>query len=118
MFSTMEIPSGAHTSKDKSLKRILKAVDKLRKCQSEVKLIKYREIVHYIVGVMLSRKNDVLLQTTALWSLINLINMDKQHGTEIMIEAGVPAAIHAALSGENLSPHAQKYASELVNVLW
>ena len=114
----MEMPCGIHTSQDKSLKRILKAVDKLKKCKPEVKLTKYQEIVRYIVDAMLSRKKDVLLQTTALWSLINLVNLDKIHGPEIMIQAGVPGAVHAALSSESLSVHSQKYASELVSVLW
>jgi hypothetical protein len=114
----MEIPSGVHTSQDKSLKRILKAVDKLKTCKPETKRVKYEEIVRYIVSVMLARKTDVLLQTTALWSLLNMVGMEKQYGPEIMIEAGVPAAIHAALSSDSLSPHSQKYASDLVSILW
>lgn len=114
----MEIPSGVNTSHDKSLKRILRAVDKLKRCKPERKRVKYEEIVRYIVAVMHSRKTDVLLQTTALWSLLNMIGIEKQYGPEIMIQAGVPAAIHSAMSSDSLSPHSQKYVSELISILW
>jgi hypothetical protein len=115
----LELPTKEQIDQDKSLKRMIKSVAKIRTLKSIDRMPKFEELVRYIVAKMVDRKHDSLLLTTAVWCLLNLIQLESVYGIDIMLRVGVPAALHTVLSpGEVLSTHTRKYASELISQLW
>ena len=105
--------------KDKSLKKILKLITKYNQLNNKKqKIEKYEELVRYIVALMRERRTDSLLQTTALWSLLNLLYLNKEEGVEIMLKCGVSTVLYEVLKLQNLPQHTKTYASQLISALW
>lgn len=111
--------SQAEISKDKTLKRILKHVEKVKRLERGVtRKIKMEEFVRFILGAMHKRRSDNLLQTTAIWALLSLISMDQEDCIEVMLRAGVSTVLYNIMKFEKLSPPTKKYASDLISLLW
>lgn len=114
----LNFPSNEQILKDKTLKKLLKLITKLKYEKNELKYNKYEELVRYIISMMIERKTDSLLQTTALWSLLNLLSINKEYGINIMIKSGLPTILYEVLKLDNLPQHTRTYASELISALW
>jgi hypothetical protein len=118
MISPTELKEDPNRLQDKSIQKILKSIHKLKACNPQQRSLKYDELIRYILAVMRDRKADSLLQTTALWSLLNLIQLDRETNVNLMLQAGAPAVLSEILKVPNQSDHTRKYASQLISELW
>lgn len=70
---------GGQVQESKSIiNKILKDLDHILKNKTEKRLQKSKEIIVYIVYSLRHRSDDHLLQTTAIWALINVFRMDSE----------------------------------------
>lgn len=109
---------GMKVKRDSSMNKILKIVHQLKSLSSQKRCEKYEELIRYIMSIMLEKKSDSLLQTTSLWSLLNLIQLDSNYTIQIMLKVGLPGVLYEILKGDNQSEHTKQYASQLISALW
>jgi CII-binding regulator of phage lambda lysogenization HflD len=116
------LPSNDHKDlnrvKDKRIQKILKSIHKLKTLNSQQRSVRYEELIRYILAMMQEKRADGLLQTTALWSLLNLIQLDRESNIDLMLRVGAPAVLSEILKIPNQSDHTRKYASQLISELW
>ena len=106
-------------SKDKTLQRILKQVEKLKRMEAgDVRNEKTEHFVRFVLDMMRKRPHDSLLQSTSLWSLLTLVSIDKQDVIQVMLRAGVSVVLHNIMKDDALAPPATAYASQLISLLW
>jgi hypothetical protein len=60
------------------INKILKDLDHILKNRTEKRLLRSRELIVYIVYSLRHRSEDHLLQTTAIWALINIFRTDPE----------------------------------------
>ena len=110
-----ERPSEIHS--DKAVRRILKTLNKLRSSKAADRIKKCEELTRFITKTMKDRMHDDLLQTTALWSLLNLLRMNTKSIQPIMLRCGVPGVIYDVMSMSR-PQHTSHYSSQLCTLLW
>jgi hypothetical protein len=104
--------------KDKNLQKILKSVNKIKALSPSERYQKYEELIRYILAIMIDKKHDTLIQTTSLWSLLNLLQLDYDFNIQIMLRVGVPSVLHEILKHDTQPVHTKAYASQLISALW
>ena len=104
--------------KDKNLQKILKSVNRIKALTPHDRAHKYEELIRYILAIMIDKKHDTLIQTTSLWSLLNILQLDYEHNLQIMLRVGVPSVLHEILKYETQADHTKAYASQLISALW
>lgn len=112
---------GADISKDKTLKRILKQVEKIKKMKSgEIRDQRMEEFIRFVLEMMKKRRTDNLLQSTSIWALLSLVSVDRDRyaTVQVMLKAGVSAVLYDMIKYEQLAPPTKKYASDLISLLW
>ena len=110
---------GGDISKDKSLKRILKQVEKVKKMKSgDLRNQRMEEFIRFVLDVMKKRRSDNLLQSTSIWALLSLVSVDRRAAVQVMLKSGVSAVLYDMIKHEHLSPPTRKYASDLISLLW
>jgi len=110
---------GGDSSKDKSLKRILKQVERVKKMKSgDLRNQRMEEFIRFVLDTMKKRRSDNLLQSTSIWALLSLVSVDRHAAVQVMLKAGVSAVLYDMIKHEHLPPPTKKYASELISLLW
>jgi len=103
---------------EKGTRAVLKDLEKVQKCRPPKQLMLAESLVFNIVFTLRKSFDDHLLQTTAIWVLINLLRIEIELVRKAMIDAGVPAVLYEIMSSTSLSGAARQYASELCHYLW
>jgi hypothetical protein len=110
---------GSDISKDKTLKRILKQVEKVKKMASgELRDQRMEEFIRFVLDMMKKRRSDNLLQSTSMWALLSLVSIDRHATVQVMLKAGVSAVLYDMIKYEQMPPPTKKYASDLISLLW
>ena len=102
---------------EKGVKALLKDLEKVQKCKPPKQLMLAESLVFNIVFTLRKSFDDHLLQTTSIWVLINLLQVEIDVVRKAMLDAGVPAVLYEIMSSVNLSGTARQYASELCHYL-
>lgn len=111
--------SGDTVSKDKTLSRILKQVEKIKKMKGgELRDQRLEEFIRFVLQMMKKRRSDNLLQSTSIWALLSLVPIDRQATVKVMLKAGVSIVLYEMIKFENLASPTKKYASDLISILW
>jgi hypothetical protein len=108
-----------NSSKDKTLNRILKQVEKIKKLKAgDARDRRMEEFIRYVLDTMKKRKSDNLLQSTSIWALLSLVSVDRRATVQIMLKAGVSIVLYDIIKLEHLAAPTKKYASDLISILW
>ena len=96
------------------INKIMVELDKLAHAEKKDKRIKRAEkLTLYVKNALRERGEDHLLQTTAIWALINIFRVDADSARRMMLDAGIPSILYDILSSQTLTAASRQYASEL-----
>jgi len=96
------------------INKIMVELDKLAHAEKKEKRIKRAEkLTLYVKNALRERGDDHLLQTTAIWALINVFRVDADSARRMMLDAGIPSILYDILSSQTLTSASRQYASEL-----
>ena len=111
--------NNSNNMKEKTLNRILKQVEKIKKMKpGEVRDKKMEEFIRYVLTTMKKRSQDNLLQSTSIWALLSLVSVDQYATVQVMLKSGVSIVLYDMIKHENLAAPTKKYASDLISILW
>ena len=71
------------------------------------------ELIYRIVQALRKNSSDHLLQTTCIWTLINIFRMFPEPAKEMMLAVGVPGVLHNVIASGLLTGSMRQYTSEL-----
>lgn len=97
---------------------MLKDLEKIQSIKPPKQLMMCEALIFNIVFTLRKANDDHLLQTTAVWVLINLLRVDVEICRKAMLDSGVPSVLYSIMSGLHLSGATRQYASELCHYLW
>jgi len=109
---------GDDLSQDKTLNRILKQVEKIKKMKGgDVRDRRMEEFIRFVLQIMKKRRSDNLLLSTSIWALLSLVSVDRRATVQVMLKAGVSIVLYDIVKHEQLAPPTKKYASDLISIL-
>jgi hypothetical protein len=98
---------------DRVVAIILTDLETIKKAKGKKKLENSQYLIHYISQQLRkSTAADSLLQTTAIWALINIFRSNPEDTRPILIQAGIPGVL-LDIMRMGLSGVSRQYASEL-----
>ena len=98
---------------DKVVGIILTDLESIKKSRGQRQLEKSQYLIHYISQQLRkSQASDNLLQTTAIWALINIFRINPEETRSIMLQAGIPGVLLDVIRG-GITGVSRQYASEL-----
>ena len=101
------------------INKMIAELDRLALSKKKEKRIRRAEkLTLYVKAALRERGDDHLLQTTAIWALINIFRVDSDCARKMMLDAGIPSVLYDILSSHTLAGAARQYASELCFFLW
>lgn len=99
---------------DKVVGIILTDLENVKHSRGRRQMEKCQCFINYIAQALRkSREGDHLLQTTAIWALINVFRINPEETRYFMLQAGIPGALLDILKGGQLTGVSRQYASEL-----
>eukprot|EP01038_Epipyxis_sp_PR26KG_P008285 gene8285-11215_t len=100
---------------DRRVQSILRDLDKIKRTKPNTQK-QYQlgeNLIYYVVQSIRHYLSDHLLQTTAIWTLINIFRISPTIFKKIMLRAGVASVLYEILSANLLAGATRQYASEL-----
>lgn len=100
---------------NKTAKIILKDLSDIKKMkkQGAKKNQKIEKLIFFIVQTLRRLDPDHLIETTSIWVLINLVEVNASFSRKVMMAAGIPGVLYGILNSHSLAGATRKYASDL-----
>jgi hypothetical protein len=105
-------------SSEKAVRRMLMLFENIKLKKVSNLQENSEKLIRFIIDKIKERQNDILLQTTSVWILLNLAKLPFINAIEIMLRTDIASMLYNILKDPLIPNHTKAYASELCHLLW
>jgi hypothetical protein len=112
--ATVNLDPSTLSKSNKTAKIVLKDLADIKKMKKGAKKNqKIEKLIFFIVQTLRRLECDHLIETTSIWVMINLIEVNAGFAKRVMMNSGVPGVLYSILNSHSLAGATRKYASDL-----